>query len=314
MVTLGVGVLEWPPRGTSCRCSRRSAVRQRRSWSRYCDDPREPPGRQQGIGRSWRSLDSHSYSSCHLSFRRSASLHGAPNSFSCRYNTGYRRCLRRMQVDQENVTSCLIRRHSRHCFLGGSRRMTNAWAGGKVARPRWDSAADASGKCRSFNRPCLTRRKCRRNGLDSRLERSPRPPLRHACRASMSQLLFGRADAAACGWRVPQCSDWHLNCLARSGLTWPGTRVRRPPGAGRQTSDFKASVFRISQHQRQERLNDEVQARVYLARRVHADTESARQNADQGIRFLPDAGAASAVGLRWLLDHAGRRPAAPIAC
>jgi len=28
------------------------------------------------------------------------------------YNTGYRQCLRWMQVDQENVTSCLIRRHS----------------------------------------------------------------------------------------------------------------------------------------------------------------------------------------------------------
>ena len=30
--------------------------------------------------------------------------------------------------------------------------------------------------------------------------------------------------------------------------------------------------------------HDKVQARVYLARRVHADAESARQNADQGIR------------------------------
>ena len=64
-------------------------------------------------------------------------------------------------------------------------------------------------------------------------------------------------------------------------------------------SHFEAST--------QERLNDQVQARVYLARRVYADTEPARQNADQGIRLIPDAGTASAVGLRRLLDHAGGR-------
>ena len=40
----------------------------------------------------------------------------------------------------------------------------------------------------------------------------------------------------------------------------------------------------------------------------YADAKSARQNADQGIRFVPDAGAASAVGLRRQLDPAGRRP------
>ena len=37
-------------------------------------------------------------------FVGSASLHGAPDSFSSRYNTGYRWRLRRMQVAQENVT------------------------------------------------------------------------------------------------------------------------------------------------------------------------------------------------------------------
>src|ERR1700737_3631157 len=57
-----------------------------------------------------------------------------------------------------------------------------------------------------------------------------------------------------------------------------------------------------------ERLNDQVQARVYLARRIYADSESARQDSDQGIRFVPDAGSAAAVGLRWQLDDAGRRP------
>src|SRR6185312_12924398 len=35
-----------------------------------------------------------------------------------------------------------------------------------------------------------------------------------------------------------------------------------------------------------ERLNDEIQARVYMARRIHADAEFARQNSDQGIRLV----------------------------
>src|SRR5947208_1994352 len=92
---------------------------------------------------------------------------------------------------------------------------------------------------------------------------------------------------------------------------WPDvagyTYAETSRGAGRQNPDFKASVFRIPLAT-QERLNDQVQARVYLARRLYADAESARQNADQGIRQVSDAGAASAVGLRRLLDHAGRRP------
>src|SRR3977135_2979384 len=53
--------------------------------------------------------------------------------------------------------------------------------------------------------------------------------------------------------------------------------------------------FHLS-HSSTERLNDQVQARVYLARWIYADTEPARQDADQGIQRLPDAGAASAVG------------------
>src|SRR6266436_2310402 len=78
---------------------------------------------------------------------------------------------------------------------------------------------------------------------------SVRLPVWHACRASMSHLLFGRVDGAPCGRRLPQCSDWHVKCLVTSGLTWPGTRVRGLPGAGRQNPDFEASVSRISQHQ-----------------------------------------------------------------
>src|SRR5436190_21289585 len=53
--------------------------------------------------------------------------------------------------------------------------------------------------------------------------------------------------------------------------------------------------FHLSYHST-ERLYDQVQARVYLARRVYADTEPARQDADQGIRIVPDARTASAVG------------------
>ena len=46
-----------------------------------------------------------------------------------------------------------------------------------------------------------------------------------------------------------------------------------------------------------ERLNDKVQARVYLARRIYAGAEFAWQNADQGIQFVSDARSAAAMGL-----------------
>ena len=45
---------------------------------------REPPGPRQGIGRSWRTPDSNSYSSS-ISITSSAGTHAAPDSFS----TGY---------------------------------------------------------------------------------------------------------------------------------------------------------------------------------------------------------------------------------
>src|SRR3954463_3472481 len=92
---------------------------------------------------------------------------------------------------------------------------------------------------------------------------------------------------------------------------WPDvagyTYAETSGGAGRQNPDFEGSVFRIPLAN-QERLNDQVQARVYLARWLYADTESARQDADQGIRQVPDARTAPALGFRRFVDHAGRRP------
>src|SRR5215469_18366901 len=84
-------------------------------------------------------------------------------------------------------------------------------------------------------------------------------------------------------------------------------RDQRPIVAGYACGDHFLSVSPPSKLST-ERLNDEVQARVYLARRIRADTELARQNPNQGIRLVPDIGTAAAVGLRWLLDHAGRGP------
>src|SRR6478609_6044777 len=120
--------------------------------------------------------------------------------------------------------------------------MTNAWAGGKVAirggaprrTPRESAAALIAVRPISENAGELGWIRASEEALD-RLFGMPA--------ALLCRTLFWRADEAACGWRLPQCSDWHAKCLATSGLTWPGTRVRRPPGAGRQTSDFKASVF-----------------------------------------------------------------------
>src|SRR6266404_5571543 len=117
-----------------------------------------------------------------------------------------------------------------------------------------------------------------------------------ANRASMSQQKGAPARWTSRKRRLPQCNDWHFNCLVKIGRWWPGTRA---------ATDWLSAphVFASST----ERLNDEIQARVYLARWIYADTEPARQHADQGIQCVPDAGAAAAVGLRWKLDHAGRR-------
>src|SRR6266478_4578505 len=96
-------------------------------------------------------------------------------------------------------------------------------------------------------------------------------------------------------WALPQCSDWHIKCFMTNGRSWPGRRA---------AANFRLPTF----SKIQERLNDEIQARVYLARRLYAGAEPARQNADQGIRLLSDIGTASAVGFRRLIDDAGRGP------
>ena len=53
-----------------------------------------------------------------------------------------------MQVDQEGVTSCPIRRHFVRCSREGSRRMTNAWAdwmvAGRDGAPGWKVRPDAA--------------------------------------------------------------------------------------------------------------------------------------------------------------------------
>src|SRR5712691_5059297 len=90
----------------------------------------------------------------------------------------------------------------------------------------------------------------------------------------------------------PDVAGYTCAVTTRGWVSEPGFR-------GFGFPHFAASTY--------ERLNDQVQARVYLARRVYADTESARQNADQGVRQVSNAGPASAVGLRWFVDHAGRR-------
>src|SRR5215469_13183502 len=84
-------------------------------------------------------------------------------------------------------------------------------------------------------------------------------------------------------------------------------RDQRPIVAGYACGDHFPSVSPPSKLST-ERLNDKVQARVYMARRIHADTEFARQNPNQGIRLVPDIGSAAAMGLRRLFDQAGRRP------
>ena len=121
------------------------------------------------------------------------------------------------------------------------------------------------------------------------------PSAARLCRTKIQSA--DRLDTGPRIGRLPQCGDWHFNCLVRIGRWWPGTR-----GA---TDRLR---FPHLSHHQHERLNDQVQARVYLARRIYADAEFARQDTDQGIRLVSDPRAAPAVGLRRQLDHAGRRP------
>src|SRR5450631_555502 len=90
----------------------------------------------------------------------------------------------------------------------------------------------------------------------------------------VATLDFVLARAAREGF--PHCSDWHIKCFVTNGRSWPGRRVG---GQFRVAHLFDRST---------ERLNDEIQARVYMARRLYAGAEPARQNADQGICLVPD--------------------------
>src|SRR3954454_3704978 len=80
-----------------------------------------------------------------------------------------------------------------------------------------------------------------------------------------------------------------------AGRSWPGKRG-------------VPSIAALPPFDKTERLNDEIQARVHLARRLQAGAEFARQGTDQGIFFVSDPGTAASLGLRRLVDDAGRRP------
>src|SRR5215207_8043629 len=114
-------------------------------------------------------------------------------------------------------------------------------------------------------------------------------------RSYVAGFIFGRGRA--CLW-IGSPAVQRLACKMLRDM-WPDvagyTYAETSRGLGVQIQ-VRGSVFRIPLAT-QERLNDQVQARVYLARRLYADAESARQNADQGIRQVPDAGTAPAVGL-----------------
>src|SRR3954462_5241604 len=78
--------------------------------------------------------------------------------------------------------------------------------------------------------------------------------------------------------------NWHSWCLARAKRLAAGCRWRQ-------------NTTKSLRHQLNERqVNDQIQARVHLARRIYADAEFARQNADQGIRVGSDPRTAAVLG------------------
>src|SRR5882757_8133544 len=148
--------------------------------------------------------------------------------------------------------------------------------------------------CHGFNRDAWSGRICWRIRRPAASESGFRPTTAHASRAPMSQQKKQSPLWTSARRWLPQCNDWHFYCLEGAGRWWPGTRVAA--GWLSVPHGFASST---------ERFNDQVQARVYLARRIYADAEPARQDADQGIRGVPDPRTASAVGLRRFVHPAG---------
>jgi hypothetical protein len=174
-----------------------------------------------------------------------------------------------VQPDQNQIISCAICRHFRFCILDSNRQRAKPWTIAKVA----SEARFLEENCRPVALLYSILKTGSRTAVESGVtgpavaRRKPRPA--RLCRSS-------KATAAS-------ISDHLAKLPQRSDLAFLLLGNERPMVAGPTAVTEKAlvSTFRIINPMRE--LNDEVQARVYLARRIHADPESARQNPDQGF-------------------------------
>src|SRR5579862_620869 len=98
---------------------------------------------------------------------------------------------------------------------------------------------------------------------------------------------------AAAAW-FGLSADWHTKCLKAAGRrrgAFDSAAICGTARLGTQISHI--STFA---HQHERDRNDQIQARIHLARRLHADAKLARQDPAQGLRRVSDARAIAAVG------------------
>ena len=95
--------------------------------------------------------------------------------------------------------------------------------------------------------------------------------------------------------------------LHTSAFTRPFAAPALPGGARRHFTNSRRQLRRETQ-------NDEVQARVHLARRLHAGPQPARQDADQGVQPLSRRSRSSRSGASTAARPCRRKATAPTAC
>jgi hypothetical protein len=98
-----------------------------------------------------------------------------------------------------------------------------------------------AGEWRGFNRSDRRKRELLRNQACFGLVRAVPAVTKGATRASMPHLEWRSAGGMGADFRiriaVPQCTNWHIKCLAGNGRWWPGTFV--------ETCRLRFPTFRI---------------------------------------------------------------------
>ena len=156
------------------------------------------------------------------------------------------------------------------------------------------------------------------SGSNRSLKAPPACAVAHVSRAPMSHQKYsvpGRSWSFN-GDGVPRvCSDWHLNCPVRIGLTWPGTRMRRLSGfrlarfrfAGFRLEGFDFPTFRGIKLMRGSMTKYKLEY-IWLDGYTPTPRSARQRHRSRNSTLSRRLNSFAPMGLRWLVDHAGRRP------